>query len=243
MRAWMMMAAVLVATPAVAEDKVDREAATARAAEFVPLIEPAMTAPMAELYQKALAGGQRDKWTYALAVYPGRENMESVPPAQRAIHLDYIRRVNEAKAAYHKKHPRKDISDMSMSDFVKPTPEEESAARLVYLIHDKDFWFGQAGSGTAVVQSRQCLDAIYQDLESADMVEQLMAGIGGIVTSSETGETGSIADVLGELEEGEKTDEDLDQEALCGGAEAYANGRKLMKPWFRPTMTIQVTTK
>lgn len=243
MRAWIVMAAVLAATPVMAEDKIDREAAVARAAEFVPLIEPAMTAPMTDLYQKAMTGTQRDKWTYALALYPGRDNMESVPETQRAIYLDYERRVAKAQAAYLKKHRNADISDKPMSDFVKPTPEEASAAKLVFLIHNTDFWFEQAGSGEAVVQSRQCLDAIYQDLESADMMQQLLSGIGGVVTSSETGETGNIADVLTELEAGDKTDEELDQEALCGGAEPYANGRKLMKPWFRPTMTIEVTTK
>lgn len=249
-------ALMLVAVPAIAKKKddapppVDRPAALARAQQFVPLVEPALTAPMTDLYLKAATGDGRDKWAYALSLVAGRDNLDSAPPAQKQIYLDYTGRVAAARQAYQKKHPRADLSKKYMNDWVKPTPEEVAAVKLVNLIHDTDYWFGALDGldAAAVAQSRQCLTGIKDALDAEDMMRQILAGFGDVATDSESGESVDLAALIngtGDEEAGEpepKDDATLDEEAICGGAEAYAHVRVLFQAVYKPTLQITITT-
>lgn len=219
----------------------------ARAPQFAAKIDAALSQPIATLYQAALGNDPEAAWTYGLAMDAKRDNMEAVPPAQRDIYNDYAGRVHDARLKYEKKHKDADTSDMTMDAFVKPTEAEQQAVLLVHAIHDPDYWFGKVDHArttldpAVVQQSRQCLKAVIDDVSGEEMMRQLM----GAITLPKDGKADSggldMSDVMLALEDKEPTDEDLDNQALCGGKDVYAHDKTLMKTIYQPEFTISVT--
>lgn len=226
---------------------VDREAAMARAPQFTAKMDAALSQPIATLYQAALGNDPEAAWTYGLAMDAKRDNMESVPPAQRDIYVDYAKRVHEARSQYEQKHKNTDTSDMTMDEFVKPTDAEQQAVLLVHAIHDPEYWFGKVDhvrttiDPLAVQQSRQCLKAVIDNVSADDLMRQMMGAI-AVPKDGKTDSDGmSMSDLMTSLGDKNPTDEDLDHQALCGGKDAYVHDKTLMKAIYQPEFTISVT--
>ena len=136
---------------------------------------------------------------------------------------------------------------MNMDEFVTPTDAEQQAVLLVHAIHDPEYWFAKVDhvrttiDPLAVQQSRQCLKAVMDDVSGEEMMRQLM----GAITLPKDGKADSggldMSDVMLALDDEKPTDEDLDNQALCGGKDAYTHDKTLMKAIYQPEFTITVT--
>ena len=228
---------------------VDRAASLARAPQFAGKVEAALGQPVATLYQAAMNGGAGDNWTYALAMVAKRDNMDAVPPVQRQLYIDYAGRVDEARSKYQKKHKHADTSAMTMDQFVQPTEAEQQAVLLVHTIHDPDYWFGRFDAtgakvdAAAIQQSRQCVDALHKDVAGEDMMTQLMGALQMPITGKDGEKENGTVDMgslMASLDDGEPSDQDLDNQALCGGKDLYANDKVLMKAIYKSDITISV---
>lgn len=231
---------------------VDRVAALQIAPKFAGEIEAALTQPVVQLYDAALTGAARDKWVFGLALTAERHTLEPMLPAQRALYLDYSRRVEDAKAKYQKKHRNKDISEMPAEAFVKPTAEEIEAVRIAQHINTPAVWLDAAKAAYPIdqapvlSQSVACLVAVKEKIDADDMMTQLLSGLMGVTatSSSEKSEETSatdLAQITKELDDSPKSDEELDSDALCGGAEAFAKDMELLKTVYTPSLRITVS--
>ncbi len=248
-------ALAVLATPALAADKappVDRAAALARAPQFHDPIEAALTQKPNTLYLAALAGKATDQWAWGLALVATRFDTDSVPPAQLALYKAYDEKVGVAEAAYQKQHPKEDISDKDMAFFVKPTDEEAQAVTIVEAINSPNLWLGKAHEGgieAAVInQSVRCLAVVKEHLDAESLMSQILGGMGSPAAgkkdqASSKGNVVSLADILnGPKDEASKTEEDRDEDALCGGSDALQHVKSLMRAVYTPPFRVTVST-
>lgn len=243
----------MLALPAFADDTdarppVDRAAALLRAPQFKDHIEAALTAKPDDLYRAALTGTASDQWIWGLALTVERYDTDSVPPAQLRTFQDYDKKVEAAKDAWSRKHKHDAMPDKSMAEWVTPTPEEAQAVLIVQSINTPDLWLNKArGSldGAVIDQSVQCLSAIEQEVEAQDLMQQLLGSIGTVTSSSkDSGSSSSSSsdddEDLAALLSGDKDDEDLDNDALCGGADAFRHDKALLKAIYKSKITVSV---
>lgn len=251
----LVVATAALAMPAVAADTkappVDRAVAVARAAQFHDQVEAALTKKPNDLYLAALTGSANDQWVWGLALVATRYDTTSVPAPILATFKAYNAKVDAARAAYEKKHPKEDVSDKPMDFFVPATPEEVQAVRLVHAINSHEDWLDQARrggiDGAVLDQSVQCLEGVKGVVDAEDLMMQL---IGVSATLPEEGKKGAKAsadtvDMAALLstpkDDASKSDEERDEEALCGGSDAFQHVKGLMKAVYTPPFKITVT--
>ena len=240
--------ALTLAGQAVADDAappVDRTAALALTPKFTTEVTAALSQPLVGLYKAAEGGTAHEKWVYALALSADRHTIEPMPPEQRALYADYVHRVDVARAAYEKKHRNADTTTMGMDAFVKPTEAEILAVNMANRINNAEGWLSDVRAVPAAVapdvlaQSLRCIDVVKSKVQADDLMGQLMQAA---VTADGKPVAGS--DVMEALSNGgDKSDEDLDNEAICGGADVFASDIKLMKAIYTPQFTISVSKK
>ena len=232
-------------------EPVDRNVAIAGASAFDEHIEAALTAPTADLYSDALNGNAENIWRYGLSLISERYNLDAMPETQRSLYIDYIRRAEADKEAYVKKHPKAETGDMTLDEFSKPTPDEVQAIRLANMINNPDYWLERAGrirntdgspliERVLITQSRKCLEAVKGDIDSQDMMSQLIHGL-----SKNTGGDGDadMSAIMAELSSADPDYETLNNQALCGGATAYQHYKVLMKQVYKPSTKITIETE
>ena len=234
----------------------ERKAHIERASQFLDKAERGLTQPANMLYLKALKGSAEDKWVYALALIAERYSLDAMPAAQREIYNDFARRGVIAKQAYAEAHPDEDISEKALDVFLTPTPEELQALRLGNSINNADDWFIRAGrerNGVALAidpvvldQSRQCLQGIKKSIDDDQMADQLMIAImmaGDDKTESEKAEGLKRVRLQVAQNPREKTEVERDQEALCGGEQAFAHIKILMKTVYESDIRVTITVE
>ncbi|MDV6329908.1 hypothetical protein [Asticcacaulis sp. 201] len=248
------VALALLSAPAWADDAsgepaVDRAAALNLGPKLTGEIEAALSRPLTDLYRAAEGGAVHDKWIYALALSADRHTLDPLPANQRDLYLNYSQRVDTARTAYQKKHKKADTSTMPMDAFVTPTDQEVFAVRLVDHINNPAVWLTPVRAAPADVapevltQSLRCIEIVKSRVEGDDMMEQLL---GAALTTGDKGDATSAKDftsLTAALKGTEKSDIDLDDEALCGGTEAYERDRALMKAIYTPKFHITVSKK
>lgn len=247
----------VLALPATADESkgppVDRAAAVARAPQFHDQVEAALTKKPNDLYLAALTGSASDQWAWGLALVAERYDTTSVPPAQLATYKAYSSKVSAARSTYAKSHPNEDVSGKPMDFFVQPTPDEMQAATLVQSINGSKGWFDRAQRGgidrVVLEQSERCLTNVKGDINAEDLVNQMMTQLGDIEAADKPAAPAgkgppapTLAEVLNKPKtEAEKTDLERDNDALCGGADAYQHVKTLMKAVYKPTMKITLS--
>jgi hypothetical protein len=249
----------VLATPAIAADgkkpPVDRAAALARAPQFHDQIEAALTKKPNDLYLAALTGSANDQWAWGLALVVKRFDTASVPPAQLATFKAYSDKVNAARDAYEKKHPKEDVSEKPMDFFVQPTPDEAQAVTLVHAINNAKDWLERAlrggADGATLNQSVTCLENVESSLDADSLMEQLIGAVGSEGAAKPDGKTGtkssdkavSLAEIMNAPKaDADKSDEELDGEALCGGSDAFQHVKSLMKAVYTSPIWVTVST-
>ena len=75
------------------------------------------------------------------------------------------------------------------------------------------------------------------------MMAQLMGALQVPVTGKDGEKENGTVDMgslMASLDDGEPSDQDLDNQALCGGKDIYANDKVLMKAIYKSDITISV---
>lgn len=226
---------------------IDRAAALKIAPKFTNEVEAALSHSMIDLYTAADGGTVHDKWVYGLALSAGRQTLDPLSPSQRALYVDYMHRVHQARAAYAKAHKDSDTSNMPSDVFVQATPDEAMAANLADRVNAPDVWLDPVRAAPSDVtpevlaQSLACLSAVHDKVEGEDLMTQLIGSVAQAHDGGQAKGQVDIAQITAEIDKAPKSDAELDDEARCGGADAFAKDLKLMKAVYVSNIQVSVS--